>query len=202
MALSPSALADRARGLRVLLFDVDGVLTDGGVEITSTGGESKQFSIRDGAALVWAQREGLTIGLISGRPSDVTVRRAEELGIRLVVQERKNKAESYRRLAEANGFTDEHVAYMGDDLLDLPVLGRVGLSAAPADAAAEVRERVHWVSAHAGGKGAVRELIEFVLKSQGRWDAIVNQLARRGAGPAGPASDDARGPRGEAPGSR
>lgn len=177
MALSPAALADRARGLRVLLFDVDGVLTDGGVEITSSGAEAKQFSIRDGAALVWAQREGLTIGLISGRPSDVTVRRAEELGIRLVVQERRNKGEAYRELADANGFTDEHVAYMGDDLLDLPVLGRVGFSAAPADAAPEVRERVHWVSAHDGGKGAVRDLIEFVLKSQGRWDAIVHRLA-------------------------
>lgn len=177
MALSPAALAERARGLRVLLFDVDGVLTDGGVEITSTGGESKAFSIRDGAALVWAQREGLTVGLISGRPSEVTTRRAEELGIRLVVQERKNKAESYRLLADANGFTDEQVAYMGDDLLDLPVLSRVGFSAAPSDAAPEVRERVHWVSAHPGGRGAVRDLVEFVLKSQGRWDAIVQQLA-------------------------
>jgi len=107
----------------------------------------------------------------------VTTRRAEELGIRLVVQERKNKAESYRLLAETNGFTDEHVAYMGDDLLDLPVLGRVGFSAAPSDAAPEVRERVHWVSAHPGGRGAVRDLVEFVLKSQGRWDAIVQQLA-------------------------
>lgn len=177
MALSPAALAERARGVRVLLFDVDGVLTDGAVEISSTGGESKQFSIRDGAALVWAQREGLTVGLVSGRPSDVTTRRADELGIRLVIQDRVSKGESYQRLAEANGFVDDQVAYMGDDLLDLPVLRRVGLSAAPADAAADVRSCVDWVSAHAGGRGAVRELVEFVLKSQGRWDALVSQLA-------------------------
>jgi len=176
MALSPAALADRLRALRVLLFDVDGVLTDGEIELSSDGVESKQFSIRDGAALVWAQREGLTVGLVSGRPSEVTTRRADELGIRLVVQSHA-KADAYRQLAEANGFADEQVAYMGDDLLDLPVFARVGLSAAPSDAAAEVKARVDWVSARQGGRGAVREFIELVLKAQGRWDAIVEGLA-------------------------
>jgi 3-deoxy-D-manno-octulosonate 8-phosphate phosphatase (KDO 8-P phosphatase) len=177
MALSPAALADRLRALRVLLFDVDGVLTDGEIELSSDGAESKQFSIRDGAALVWAQREGLTVGLLSGRPSEVTTRRADELGIRLVVQSPAKKADAYRQLVEANGFGDEHVAYMGDDLLDLPVIARVGLSAAPSDAAAEVKARVDWVSAQRGGRGAVREFIELVLKAQGRWDAIVEGLA-------------------------
>jgi 3-deoxy-D-manno-octulosonate 8-phosphate phosphatase (KDO 8-P phosphatase) len=177
MALSPAALADRLRALRVLLFDVDGVLTDGEIELSSDGAESKQFSIRDGAALVWAQREGLTVGLLSGRPSEVTTRRADELGIRLVVQSPAKKADAYRQLLAANGFGDEHVAYMGDDLLDLPVIARVGLSAAPSDAAPEVKARVDWVSAHGGGRGAVREFIELVLKAQGRWDAIVEGLA-------------------------
>jgi 3-deoxy-D-manno-octulosonate 8-phosphate phosphatase (KDO 8-P phosphatase) len=177
MALSPAALADRLRALRVLLFDVDGVLTDGEIELSSDGAESKQFSIRDGAALVWAQREGLTVGLLSGRPSEVTTRRADELGIRLVVQSPAKKADAYRQLVAANGFGEEHVAYMGDDLLDLPVIARVGLSAAPSDAAAEVKARVDWVSAHRGGRGAVREFIELVLKAQGRWDAIVEGLA-------------------------
>jgi 3-deoxy-D-manno-octulosonate 8-phosphate phosphatase (KDO 8-P phosphatase) len=177
MALSPAALADRLRALRVLLFDVDGVLTDGGIALSSDGVESKEFSIRDGAAIVWAQHEGLTVGLVSGRPSEVTTRRADELGIRLVVQSHARKADAYRQLLEANGFEDEQVAYMGDDLLDLPVIARAGLSAAPSDAAAEVKARVDWVSAHGGGQGAVREFIELVLKAQGRWDAIVESLA-------------------------
>jgi 3-deoxy-D-manno-octulosonate 8-phosphate phosphatase (KDO 8-P phosphatase) len=177
MAPSPGSLADRTRLLRVLLFDVDGVLTDGAIELSSDGGESKQFSIRDGAALVWAQHEGLTVGLISSRPSEVTTRRADELGIRLVVQSHANKAESFHHLVETQGLTVEQVAYMGDDLLDLPVLTRVAVSAAPADAAPEVRARVDWVSTASGGRGAVREFVEFVLRTQGRWDALVEKLA-------------------------
>jgi 3-deoxy-D-manno-octulosonate 8-phosphate phosphatase (KDO 8-P phosphatase) len=178
MPLAPSDIATRARALRVLIFDVDGVLTDGSIEIASDGTESKQFSIRDGAALVWAQREGLTVALLSGRPSEVTTRRANELGIRIVAQGSTNKREAYRQMAEANGFQDEQVAFMGDDLLDLPVLAQVGLSASPADAADEVRSRVHWVSMHPGGRGAVREFIEMIFKARGRWDAIVEANGR------------------------
>src|SRR5579871_5768529 len=113
MALSPAAAAERARSIRVLLLDVDGVLTDGAITLSSDGTESKQFSIRDGAALVWAQREGLTVGLLSGRPSEVTTRRADELGIRLVVQSPSRKSDGYQQLKDANGFEDAHVAYMG-----------------------------------------------------------------------------------------
>jgi 3-deoxy-D-manno-octulosonate 8-phosphate phosphatase (KDO 8-P phosphatase) len=180
MALSPAAATERARSVRVLLLDVDGVLTDGAITLSSDGTESKQFSIRDGAALVWAQREGITVGLLSGRPSEVTTRRADELGIRLVVQSHARKNEGYNQLLAANGFEDSHVAYMGDDLLDLPVLSRVGLAAAPADAAEEVRARVHWLSTRPGGHGAVRELVEFILGAQGRWDGIVQSLAGPG----------------------
>lgn len=178
MAQPPASLVERTRAIRVLIFDVDGVMTDGTVELTSGGGESKQFSIRDGAALVWAQREGLTIGLLSSRPSDVTTRRATELGIRLVVQSHTRKSDAYRQLATANGFADNEVAYMGDDLLDLSVMASVGLSAAPSDAADEVKARVDWVSTRPGGRGAVREFIEFVLKTQGRWTALVEALAK------------------------
>src|SRR5580765_2912733 len=98
MPLAPSEIATRARALRVLIFDVDGVLTDGSIEIASDGRESKQFSIRDGAALIWAQREGLTVALLSGRPSEVTTRRADELGIRLVSQGSTNKREAYLQM--------------------------------------------------------------------------------------------------------
>lgn len=173
MSISAEELQARARRLQLILLDVDGVLTDGTVAIHSTGGESKSFHIRDGAAIVWARREGLEIGLLSGRPSEATARRAAELGISLVLQAGQDKMRSYQGVLAESRCEDDQVAYMGDDLLDLAVLERVGLSAAPADAAAEVRNRVHWVSTHAGGRGAVRELLELVLRAQGKWDRII-----------------------------
>jgi 3-deoxy-D-manno-octulosonate 8-phosphate phosphatase (KDO 8-P phosphatase) len=171
----PLTLHDKAARIRLLLFDVDGVLTDGTVVIHTDGTESKGFHIRDGAAMVWAQRAGLTVGLLSARSSGATTHRATQLAIRLVVQGVSNKLEAYDRILRESGFTDEAVAYMGDDLLDLPVLARAGLSAAPADAAAEVRRDVDWVSAIEGGRGAARELIELVLRAQQRWDAVMHE---------------------------
>jgi 3-deoxy-D-manno-octulosonate 8-phosphate phosphatase (KDO 8-P phosphatase) len=179
MSISAEELQARARRLQLILLDVDGVLTDGTVAIHSTGGESKSFHIRDGAAIVWARREGLEIGLLSGRPSEATARRAAELGISLVLQAGQDKMRSYQGVLAESRCEDDQVAYMGDDLLDLAVLERVGLSAAPADAAAEVRNRVHWVSTHAGGRGAVRELLELVLRAQGKWDRIVQTFLSR-----------------------
>ena len=174
--MPPSAeeLHARARHLRLILLDVDGVLTDGTVSIHSAGGESKSFHIRDGSAIVWAAREDLEIGLLSGRPSEATSRRAAELGIKLVFQAGPDKLRGYRDILTARNYEEDQVAYMGDDLLDLGVLGRVGLSAAPADAVPEVRARVHWVSAYPGGRGAVRELVELVLRAQGKWDRVVH----------------------------
>jgi 3-deoxy-D-manno-octulosonate 8-phosphate phosphatase (KDO 8-P phosphatase) len=163
----------KAARVRLLLLDVDGVMTDGVVIMHADGSESKGFHIRDGAAIVWAQKAGLTVGLLSARTSGATAQRAAQLGIRTVAQGVTSKLVSYEQIIKDAGVTDDAVAYMGDDLLDIPVLRRVGLSAAPADAAAEVRERVDWVSASGGGRGAVRELIELVLRTQERWDAIV-----------------------------
>jgi 3-deoxy-D-manno-octulosonate 8-phosphate phosphatase (KDO 8-P phosphatase) len=165
----------KAAAVRLLLFDVDGVLTDGSVLIHADGSESKNFHIRDGAALVWAQRAGLSVGLLSARTSGATAQRAAQLGIRIVSQGVARKAEAYDRIRLQAGLEDAAVSYMGDDLLDLPVLARVGLSAAPADGAAEVRAKVDWVSASGGGRGAVREMIELVLRAQGRWDDVVQQ---------------------------
>ena len=168
-------LDERAAQVRLLLFDVDGVLTDGIVLMHGDGSESKGFHIRDGAAIVWAQRAGLKVGLLSARSSGATTNRAAQLAVQLVVQGAANKLSAYEQIVRDAGIGDDAVAYMGDDLLDLPVLGRVGFSAAPADAAAEVRARVNWVSRAAGGRGAVRELIELVLRAQKRWDEIVQQ---------------------------
>jgi 3-deoxy-D-manno-octulosonate 8-phosphate phosphatase (KDO 8-P phosphatase) len=168
-------LDEKAARVRLLLFDVDGVLTDGVVVMHADGSESKGFHIRDGAAMVWAQRAGLTVGLLSARSSGATAQRAAQLAIRLVMQGVTSKLHAYERILRDTGLTDEAVAYMGDDLLDLPVLARAGVSAAPADAAPEVRERVAWVSAAPGGRGAVRELIELVLRAQQRWDAVIRE---------------------------
>jgi 3-deoxy-D-manno-octulosonate 8-phosphate phosphatase (KDO 8-P phosphatase) len=166
----------RARSLKLLLFDVDGVLTDGSVQIHGNGTESKQFFIRDGLALVWAQRAGLPVGLLSGRRSEATTQRANELGISLVIQGETDKRAAYQQIIAGQQLRDDQVAFMGDDLLDLPVLARVGLSAAPADAVEDVRGREHWVSQHPGGRGAARELVEVILRARGRWDALVRSL--------------------------
>jgi 3-deoxy-D-manno-octulosonate 8-phosphate phosphatase (KDO 8-P phosphatase) len=170
-------LQEKAARIRLVLFDVDGVLTDGLVIMHADGSESKGFHIRDGAAIVWAQRAGLLVGLLSARSSGATTQRATQLAVGIVAQGVANKLTAYERIVRENGLEHGEVAYMGDDLLDLPVLERAGLSAAPADAAAEVRETVDFVSPSPGGRGAARELIELVLRAQKRWDDIVQQYA-------------------------
>ncbi len=163
----------RAAKIKLILFDVDGVLTDGKILLHADGTESKQFDIKDGTGMVWAQRAGLTVGLLSARTSAATGQRAAQLGITLVHQGVANKLESYDQIVDSLLIDDEQVAYMGDDVLDLPVLGRVGLATAPADAVEEVRNRVHWVSAANGGHGAARDLIEVILRAQDRWNALL-----------------------------
>ena len=162
--------------MRLLLLDVDGVLTDGLIVTTGDGREAKTFSIRDGAAIVWAQQCDLPVGLLTGRPSEATNRRAAELGIGLVAAGNPHKQAAFEQILRTEGLAEEDVAYMGDDLLDLPILRRAGLSAAPADAAEEVKSSVHWVSRFAGGRGAVRDFVELILKHRGRWDSLVKTL--------------------------
>ncbi len=177
MNLPVHQVETRARKVKLLILDVDGVLTDGTVLMNSDGGEAKRFSIRDGAAIVWAQRAGLPVGLLTGRPSEATNRRAAELGIEIVAQATGSKVEVFDQILRGRSLTATDVAYMGDDLQDLAVLRRAGLSAAPADASDEVRNAVHWVSRFEGGRGAVREFIELLLRGSGRWDAVVRGLS-------------------------
>lgn len=169
------SLEARAARLRLLLFDVDGVLTDGTILVHADGTESKTFSIRDGTAFVYAHRSGLMTGLLSARASASTTHRAAQLSIPIVEQSSLDKLAVYERLLAEHGLADHEVAFMGDDILDLPVLLRVGLSASPADGVPEVRQRVDFISPSAGGRGAARDLIEFVLKARGDWDAIVER---------------------------
>jgi 3-deoxy-D-manno-octulosonate 8-phosphate phosphatase (KDO 8-P phosphatase) len=164
---------ERARRIKLILFDVDGVLTDGQVLIHADGTETKSFAIRDGIAMVWAQRAGIGVGFLSARLSPTTPHRAAQLGVTLVYHGVKSKLATYERILADRGLEDLDVAYMGDDVVDLAVLGRVGLATAPADATADVTSRVHWVSRWNAGRGAARELIELVLKAQNLWEPVV-----------------------------
>ena len=169
----------RAARIRAVLFDVDGVLTDGTTLVGPDGAEWMGFSIRDGLALVAAQRAGLVTGFVSSRNSAPAAQRAAHLGIRHVRLGVSDKVAEVRQIAEVEGLGLDAVAYMGDDLVDLPVLQRVGLAAAPADAAAEVRAAAHLVTSARAGHGAAREFIEAVLVAQGAWARIVDEYARR-----------------------
>jgi len=171
----PGTVSDSAARVRLILFDVDGVLTDGKIMLHADGSESKLFDIKDGTAIVWAQRAGITVGFLSARTSASTAQRAAQLGVTLVHQGVASKFETYTQVVDELLLEDEQVAYMGDDVLDLPVLSRVGLSAAPADAAPDVRARVHYVS-------AARELIETILRAQDKWDGIVGAYVAEAEG--------------------
>jgi 3-deoxy-D-manno-octulosonate 8-phosphate phosphatase (KDO 8-P phosphatase) len=158
--LSPQALLARAARIRLVLLDVDGVLTDGRIWYGPEGEALKAFDVRDGHGIVLL-RDRVEFGVISGRPGKATEKRLEELRFRHAVFSQRDKLAGYAQLASL-GIPDEEVAYMGDDVNDLPLLEKVGLSAAPADAMPEVRARVHFVARSSGGRGAVRELCDLI----------------------------------------
>lgn len=165
-----SAVHQRARRVKMLVMDVDGVLTDGRILYGADGAEIEAFFVRDGLGVRAAQRAGLVTAIVTGRASEAVARRAKELGISEIHQGVPNKIQTYEALLRRHGLTDEAVAYVGDDLNDLPLLMRVGFSAAPADAADEVKAKVAYVTAHRGGRGAIREVVELILKAQGSWE--------------------------------
>ena len=162
----------RAASIKLAIFDVDGVLTDGRIVIDDNGVESKFFNVRDGHGIKLLQRAGLMVGLLTGRQSEVVDRRAAELGIQLVYQGIKNKIEAYDIILRDLSLTDDQTAFAGDDLIDLPVMRRVGLALSPADAIDEVKSISHFVSRFPGGHGAVRDMVEFILKAQGKWEEV------------------------------
>lgn len=152
--------------LKALVCDVDGTLTDGGLYYGPAGECMKRFDVRDGHGLMLARQAGFRLAFLTARTSDIVTARARELHIDVVLQGQKDKDSGFTRVCEALGVEAEEVAYMGDDLNDLPALARAGLAAAPADAAAQVRAAAHWVSSRPGGHGAVRELCEFLVEAR------------------------------------
>lgn len=165
-------MKQRIAPIRLLVLDVDGVLTDGRIVFDSNGVESKFFNVKDGHGIKLLQRAGIVVGIISGRDSQVVANRAAELGIEHVYQGSLDKMVSYRDLLAKTGFTDHQVAFMGDDIIDLPLLRRVGFAAAPADAVAEIVPHVHYVAKNGGGWGAVREVCDLILKEQSAWESV------------------------------
>jgi 3-deoxy-D-manno-octulosonate 8-phosphate phosphatase (KDO 8-P phosphatase) len=160
----------RASRIKLLVLDCDGVLTDGRVILLPSADETKAFDVRDGHSMVMAKRAGLPIAIISGRKSSVVRRRAEELGVAHLYEMAWVKTESYEELLAAEGLTDEDVCYIGDDVVDIPLLRRAGLAVAVADAVPEAKQFSHLVTHCGGGRGAVREVIELILKVQGKWE--------------------------------
>lgn len=165
-------MEDRLKKIKLLVLDVDGVMTDGRIIFDSNGVESKFFNVKDGHGIKMLQRSGVEIGIISGRESVVVANRAAELGINLVYQKALDKMVPYRQMLETTGLLDEQVAYMGDDVIDIPIMRRVGFAAAPADAVTEVLPHAHFIARNKGGWGAVRELCDQILKAQGTWENI------------------------------
>jgi 3-deoxy-D-manno-octulosonate 8-phosphate phosphatase (KDO 8-P phosphatase) len=175
----PARVLRRAKPIRVLLMDVDGTITPGYVCLQtfpdSSVAEMKMFNAHDGAGLKLAGIMGIRTGVITGRDSPATARRARELGMEFVAQGQAKKLEAYKGILVRAGVTDEEVAYIGDDLPDLPILARAGLAVAVADAVVEVKRAAHYVTTVRGGEGTAREVVELILKAQGRWKKAIPQ---------------------------
>jgi 3-deoxy-D-manno-octulosonate 8-phosphate phosphatase (KDO 8-P phosphatase) len=164
---------ERLMAIQLLLLDVDGVMTDGGIIYDGNGLETKIFNVKDGHGIKMLQRAGIEVGIITGRSSAVVDIRARELGIELLYQGALRKLESYEDVRMKTGFTDSQIAYIGDDIIDVPVMRRVGFAAAPQDALAEAKKAAHYITSCNGGRGAVREVCDLILKGRGKWDEVV-----------------------------
>jgi 3-deoxy-D-manno-octulosonate 8-phosphate phosphatase (KDO 8-P phosphatase) len=162
---------DRAKPIRLAVFDVDGVLTDGGLYYSDSGVETKVFDVRDGHGMKMLQESGVELAIITSRSSQCVARRASNLGIELVFQGVSDKLATFRELAAHRAVDAGHCAYMGDDWIDLPVLTRCGLAISVPEAPAAVRSRVHYVTTAGGGHGAVREACELIMQAQGTLEA-------------------------------
>jgi 3-deoxy-D-manno-octulosonate 8-phosphate phosphatase (KDO 8-P phosphatase) len=174
--MKDAALAERCRRLRLILTDVDGVMTDGTLLLLPDGQEAKSFHVRDGLAIVLAHRAGLRTGLVSGRTSAVVDRRAAELKMSVVRQGIQDKGAAFQEILAQESLAANEVAYIGDDVVDLPVLQSVGLSAAPADAPLEVRAQAFMVMEARGGAGCLREFIEAILRARGDWERVLHSI--------------------------
>ena len=170
-----SEVSAAAAKVELLILDVDGVFTDGRIFYGADGREWKAFHTSDGAGIRMLQRGGVRVAIISGRHSEAVATRARELGIEDCFQNAYVKTEAYDKLKARHGLSDDAVAYMGDDLMDLPLLRRVGLPIAVPNAADEVKQCARYITTATGGRGAVREAAELILKSRGAWETVTRR---------------------------
>jgi 3-deoxy-D-manno-octulosonate 8-phosphate phosphatase (KDO 8-P phosphatase) len=161
--------------IKLLLLDVDGVMTDGRIIYANGGEEAKAFDVKDGHGLKLIQRAGIQVGIITGRQSEIVARRAAELGIEIVYQGAKDKMQPFREILESLGLEPSEVAYVGDDVIDLPVMRQVGFSVTVADAVDDIKPYVDLVTSRPGGRGAVREVCDLLLKESGRWSSVTSR---------------------------
>lgn len=175
--MKDALLTDRCSKIKLILTDVDGVMTDGRVLLMHDGREAQAFHIRDGMGIVLAHRAGLTTGIVSGRVSPLVAQRASQLGMQIVRQGISSKIAVFNEILQENDLSSAEVAYMGDDVNDLQVMTEAGVSAAPADAPLEVRGQAFMVTDATGGHGCLREFIEAILKARGAWDEVVATLS-------------------------
>jgi 3-deoxy-D-manno-octulosonate 8-phosphate phosphatase (KDO 8-P phosphatase) len=171
--MTDSDVQRRAARIKLFLMDCDGVLTDGRIWILENHEDQKAFHTRDGLGLEIFHRAGLKSGVISGRVSSALDRRAQKLGMSYVRQGNEDKEQAFAEIVADAGLTNDEVAFAGDDLTDIPLMAKCGLALAVADGAAETRAHAHYVTQARGGCGAVREMVELILKSQGRWDDLL-----------------------------
>jgi 3-deoxy-D-manno-octulosonate 8-phosphate phosphatase (KDO 8-P phosphatase) len=174
--LAPAQLRARLKRIKLLLCDVDGVLTDGAIFITGEG-EFKRFHVHDGLGQRMAARAGLKVGWVSARPSAITTRRGEELKTDFIVQTRDGKVPPVERILAETGLSWSDTCFVGDDVVDLGVLRRVGLAISPADARPEAKAAAHFLTKAKGGNGCVREVVEMILKAQDKWATVMAEHA-------------------------
>ena len=168
-----SSIERRASRIKLLLMDCDGVLTDGRLWLLEEEGEHKSFNTHDGLGLTLFHRAGLRSGIISGRSSPSVERRARELGVEFLRQGHADKIEAFKEILKQAGVDESEVAFVGDDLPDIPLMKRSELAVAVADATEETRSAAHCITVARGGRGAVREVVELILKAQGRWNDLL-----------------------------
>jgi 3-deoxy-D-manno-octulosonate 8-phosphate phosphatase (KDO 8-P phosphatase) len=174
----PAAVRKKARKIRLLLLDVDGVLTDGGIVLDHHGDEIKRFHVQDGHGIRLLQSAGIQVGLLTARSSPAVAHRAAELEVRLVFQNANDKKKIYEQIKRRTRLKDQQIAYMGDDLPDLPILLRVGFAVAVRDGWDELKHRVDYVTVKKGGRGAVREVAEVLLKAHGAWAQLLKRYSQ------------------------
>jgi 3-deoxy-D-manno-octulosonate 8-phosphate phosphatase (KDO 8-P phosphatase) len=173
----PPEVLSRAKKVELLLLDVDGILTDGGIILTSSGEEIKVFSVLDGMGIKLLQEIGVEVGIVSSRTSKVVELRGKELGIELIIQGELDKLSAVESILKQKGLTFDSVAYMGDDWVDIPLLKRAGLAISVPNAWPPVKDYAHYITTREGGKGAVREVCELIIRAKGKWEELFSRYS-------------------------